>query len=66
MPEKDEKPKRGRKPIAANPAANPAPTSSSEKKSIGKKPIPSKKADSTKEDNEDDKAAQIAQALFGD
>ena len=66
MPEKDDKPKRGRKPVAAAPAAKSAPVSSSEKKPIGKKPIPSKKGEPVKDANEDDKASQIAQALFGD
>ncbi len=66
MPEKDDKPKRGRKPIAAAPAAKSASTISSEKKPIGKKPIPSKKVEPVKDANEDDKASQIAQALFGD
>ena len=66
MPEKDDKPKRGRKPIAAAPAAKSTPASSSEKKPIGKKPIPSKRAEPVKDVNEDDKASQIAQALFGD
>jgi transcription termination factor Rho len=66
VPEKDDKPKRGRKPIAAAPAAKLAPASSSEKKPIGKKPIPSKRTEPVKDANEDDKASQIAQALFGD
>jgi len=66
VPEKDDKPKRGRKPVAAAPAAKSAPASSSEKKPIGKKPIPSKKVEPAKDANEDDKASQIAQALFGD
>ncbi|MEY4051759.1 MAG: transcription termination factor Rho [Chitinophagia bacterium] len=52
MPEKDEKPKRGRKPVAAAPAA--------------KKVVASKKAEPTKNNTEDDKASKIAQALFGD
>ena len=52
MPEKDEKPKRGRKPVAAAPAA--------------KKAVASKKAEPAKTNTEDDKASKIAQALFGD
>ena len=52
MPEKDEKPKRGRKPVAAAPAA--------------KKAVASKKAEPAKNNTEDDKASKIAQALFGD
>ena len=52
MPEKEEKPKRGRKPIAAAPAA--------------KKAVASKKAEPAKNNTEDDKASKIAQALFGD
>ena len=52
MPEKDEKPKRGRKPVAAAPAA--------------KKAVASKKAEPAKINTEDDKASKIAQALFGD
>jgi transcription termination factor Rho len=66
VPEKDDKPKRGRKPVAAAPTAKSAPASSSEKKPIGKKPIPLKRAEPAKDANEDDKASQIAQALFGD
>ena len=52
MPEKEEKPKRGRKPVAAAPAA--------------KKAVASKKAEPAKNNTEDDKASKIAQALFGD
>jgi transcription termination factor Rho len=52
VPEKDEKPKRGRKPVAAAPAA--------------KKAVASKKAEPAKTNTEDDKASKIAQALFGD
>ena len=52
MPEKDEKPKRGRKPVAAAPAA--------------KKAVASKKAEPAKNNTEDDKASKIARALFGD
>ena len=52
MPEKDEKPKRGRKPVVAAPAA--------------KKAVASKKAEPAKTNTEDDKASKIAQALFGD
>ena len=66
MPEKDEKPKRGRKPIAAAPAAKATPASSIEKKQVGKKPMPSKRVEPIKDASEDDKASKIAQALFGD
>jgi len=66
VPEKDDKPKRGRKPVAASPAAKSAPASSSDKKPIGKKPIPLKKVEPVKDATEDDKASKIAQALFGD
>ena len=66
MPEKDDKPKKGRKPVAASSAAKAAPVSNSEKKPIGKKPLPSKKAEPIKDATEDDKASKIAQALFGD
>ena len=52
MPEKEDKPKRGRKPVAAAPAA--------------KKAVASKKVEPTKNNTEDDKASKIAQALFGD
>ncbi len=52
MPEKEEKPKRGRKPVAAAPAA--------------KKAVAAKKAEPAKNNTEDDKASKIAQALFGD
>jgi len=52
VPEKDEKPKRGRKPVVAAPAA--------------KKAVASKKAEPAKTNTEDDKASKIAQALFGD
>ena len=66
MPEKDDKPKRGRKPVAASPAAKSAPASSSDKKPVGKKPLPTKKPEPVKDATEDDKASKIAQALFGD
>ena len=66
MPEKDDKPKRGRKPVAASPAAKSAPASSSDKKPMGKKPLPLKKVEPIKDATEDDKASKIAQALFGD
>ena len=66
MPEKEEKPKRGRKPVAAAPASKAAPASSVEKKPVGKKPIPSKRVEPIKDASEDDKASKIAQALFGD
>ena len=66
MPEKDDKPKRGRKPVAASPAAKAAPVSSSDKKPISKKPLPPKKVEPVKDATEDDKASKIAQALFGD
>jgi len=66
VPEKDDKPKRGRKPVAASPAAKSAPASSSDKKPVGKKPLPSKKVEPVKDATEDDKASKIAQALFGD
>lgn len=66
MPEKDEKPKRGRKPVATSPASKAAPASSVEKKQVGKKPIPSKRVEPIKDASEDDKASKIAQALFGD
>jgi transcription termination factor Rho len=52
VPEKEEKPKRGRKPVAAAPAA--------------KKAVAAKKAEPAKNNTEDDKASKIAQALFGD
>jgi transcription termination factor Rho len=52
VPEKEDKPKRGRKPVAAAPAA--------------KKAVASKKVEPTKNNTEDDKASKIAQALFGD
>ena len=52
MPEKDDKPKRGRKPVAAAPAA--------------KKTVATKKVAPVKDASEDDKASKIAQALFGD
>jgi len=52
VPEKEEKPKRGRKPVAAAPAA--------------KKAVASKKAEPAKNNTEDDKASKISQALFGD
>ena len=52
MPEKEDKPKRGRKPVAAVPAA--------------KKAVASKKVEPAKNNTEDDKASKIAQALFGD
>jgi transcription termination factor Rho len=66
VPEKDDKPKRGRKPVAASPAAKSAPASSSDKKPVGKKPLPTKKPEPVKDATEDDKASKIAQALFGD
>jgi len=66
VPEKDDKPKRGRKPVAASPAAKSAPASSSDKKPVGKKPLPPKKLEPVKDATEDDKASKIAQALFGD
>jgi transcription termination factor Rho len=66
VPEKDDKPKRGRKPVAASPAAKAAPVSSSDKKPISKKPLPPKKVEPVKDATEDDKASKIAQALFGD
>ena len=66
MPEKDDKPKRGRKPVAASPAAKSAPAISSDKKPVGKKPLPPKKLEPVKDATEDDKASKIAQALFGD
>ena len=66
MPEKEEKPKRGRKPVAAAPVSKAAPASSVEKKPVGKKPIPSKRVEPIKDASEDDKASKIAQALFGD
>ncbi len=52
MPEKEDKPKRGRKPVVAAPAA--------------KKAVASKKVEPAKNNTEDDKASKIAQALFGD
>jgi transcription termination factor Rho len=52
VPEKEDKPKRGRKPVAAVPAA--------------KKAVASKKVEPAKNNTEDDKASKIAQALFGD
>jgi transcription termination factor Rho len=66
VPEKDDKPKRGRKPVAASPAAKSAPAISSDKKPVGKKPLPPKKLEPVKDATEDDKASKIAQALFGD
>lgn len=66
MPEKEEKPKRGRKPVAAAPVSKAAPSTSVEKKQVGKKPIPSKRVEPIKDASEDDKASKIAQALFGD
>jgi len=66
VPEKDDKPKRGRKPVAASPAAKSAPASSSDKKPVGKKPLSTKKVEPVKDATEDDKASKIAQALFGD
>ena len=65
MQEKDDKPKRGRKPVAAA-SAKPAPKA----EEPTKKRIPSKKADQNepiaKASSEDDKASKIAAALFGD
>ena len=52
MPEKEEKPKRGRKPIASTTAT--------------KKAVSSKKAESTTTNTEEEKASKIAKALFGD
>jgi transcription termination factor Rho len=52
VPEKDDKPKKGRKPVAAAPAA--------------KKAVATKKVAPVKDASEDDKASKIAQALFGD
>jgi transcription termination factor Rho len=66
VPEKEEKPKRGRKPVAAAPVSKAATASSVEKKPVGKKPIPSKRVEPIKDASEDDKASKIAQALFGD
>jgi transcription termination factor Rho len=66
VPEKEEKPKRGRKPVAAAPVSKAAPSTSVEKKQVGKKPIPSKRVEPIKDASEDDKASKIAQALFGD
>jgi transcription termination factor Rho len=74
--EKDEKPKRGRKPVATTPApkAVKAETPATELKK--KKPVkkgedvvaeePKRKAAPVKEASEDDKASKIAAALFGD
>jgi transcription termination factor Rho len=63
--EKDDKPKRGRKPVAAA-SAKAAPKA----EAPAKKRIPSKKADQdepvVKTSSEDDKASKIAAALFGD
>jgi transcription termination factor Rho len=63
--DKDEKPKRGRKPVAAAPAAKAAPADS-KKAPATKKPAAAKKAEPAKDNSEDDKASKIAQALFGD
>jgi len=52
VPEKEEKPKRGRKPIASTTAT--------------KKAVSSKKAESTTTNTEEEKASKIAKALFGD
>ena len=65
MQDKDEKPKRGRKPVAAAPAAKAAPADS-KKAPATKKPAAAKKAEPAKDNSEDDKASKIAQALFGD
>ncbi len=65
MQDKDEKPKRGRKPVAAAPAAKAAPADS-KKAPATKKPATAKKAEPAKDNSEDDKASKIAQALFGD
>lgn len=65
MQDKDEKPKRGRKPVAAAPAAKAAPADA-KKAPATKKPATAKKAEPVKESSEDDKASKIAQALFGD
>ena len=65
MQDKDEKPKRGRKTVAAAPAAKAAPADS-KKTSATKKPAATKKAEPVKDNSEDDKASKIAQALFGD
>jgi len=64
--EKDDKPKRGRKPIAAAPATKATSASSSEKKPALKKAASAKKAEAVNNNSEDDKASKIAQALFGD
>ena len=65
MQDKDEKPKRGRKPVTAAPAAKAAPADS-KKAPATKKPAAAKKAEPAKDNSEDDKASKIAQALFGD
>ncbi len=52
MPEKEDKPKRGRKAVATTPAT--------------KKAVSSKKAEPSKNTTEDEKASKIAKALFGD
>ena len=65
MQDKDEKPKRGRKPVTAAPAAKAAPADS-KKAPASKKPAAAKKAEPAKDNSEDDKASKIAQALFGD
>ncbi len=66
MQEKDDKPKRGRKPIAAAPAKKATSATASEKKPALKKAAPAKKAEPVNNNSEDDKASKIAQALFGD
>ena len=67
MPEKDDKPKRGRKSVVSAPAPVKASPAETIKKPLAtKKPVVTKKAAPIKESSEDDKASKIAQALFGD
>jgi hypothetical protein len=66
VPEKDDKPKRGRKPVAAPATKAKADTTASkpERKPIAKKTAAPVKIQ--KDHSEDDKASKIAAALFGD
>ena len=71
MQEKDDKPKKGRKPVAATPAAKSTPAEPIKKATPVKKTAAPKKAGPektapVKDSSEDDKASKIAAALFGD
>ncbi len=76
MQEKDEKPKRGRKPVATTPVPKAVKAEAPATEVKKKKPVkkgealvveePKRKAAPVKEASEDDKASKIAAALFGD